>query len=117
MKQYFKTHEWIEDIGSGKYRMGISNYACDQLGDIVFVEAKNPGEEFDAGQSLCILESVKAVGDVYAPVKVKLLNTNPDIVASPDVINGDTWLVEVEAKSLTGLETLNDSDYQNFCKN
>ena len=117
MPQYFKTHEWIEDIGDGKFHMGISKYACDQLGDIVFIEEKDQGELYDEADSLAVLESVKAVGDIYAPFKAKLLRTNPDLVASPEDLSPSTWVVEI--KSIDGInfedmDTLNSSEYDEF---
>lgn len=117
MVQYFKTHEWIEDVGDGKFHMGISKYACDQLGDIVFIEEKDAGELYDEGDSLAILESVKAVGDIYAPFQTKLLRTNPDLISRPEDLQPDTWVVEI--KSIDGInfddmDTLNSSEYDDF---
>lgn len=102
MKYYLKTHEWIEesgDVSDGKklYRMGISKYACDQLGDIVFIEAKDTNNEYSKGESLAILESVKAVGDIYAPFDCKLSQINSDLVDAPESLNDGSWVVEVEA--------------------
>ncbi len=117
MVQYFKTHEWIEDLGKGRYHMGISKYACDQLGDIVFIEEKEAGETYDQGDSLAILESVKAVGDVYAPFKAKLIKTNPDLVNTPEDLHADTWIVEIESVDgivYDDLDTLNSSEYDDF---
>ncbi len=114
-KQYFKTHEWIEKLASNQYRMGISKYACDQLGDIVFIEEKTPVNEYEAGESLAILESVKAVGDIYAAMKVKLIQTNPDIVANPESLTQDTWVVELSSdEDLTSLELLDETKYQEY---
>jgi len=116
MKQYFKTHEWIQTTESGKFRMGISQYACDQLGDIVFVEPKSLGEEIAEGESLAILESVKAVGDVYAPFTAKVTAVNEDAVNSPEEINGDTWIVELEPVAakidISDLDTFDKDDYE-----
>ncbi|MDD9898405.1 MAG: glycine cleavage system protein H [Candidatus Melainabacteria bacterium] len=115
--QYFKTHEWIQDMGEGKFHMGISKYACDQLGDIVFIEEKDEGEEYDEGDSLAILESVKAVGDIYAPFKAKLSTSNKELVESPESLEATTWLVEIEALdsiNFDDLETMNGAEYEEY---
>ncbi len=116
MRQYFKTHEWIEATENGTFRMGVSQYACDQLGDIVFVEPKAEGEEVAEGDSLAILESVKAVGDVYAPFDAKILGTNQEAIDSPEDITGDTWIVEIEPTKvkidIVDLETFDKDDYE-----
>lgn len=107
MKQYFKTHEWIESLGADAYQMGISKYACDQLGDIVFVEEqKSPKQEFKSGKSLAILESVKAVGDIYAPCDMKLIKINEEVVSRPEGINSNTWIVEVSPLKKTDIDDL-----------
>lgn len=107
-------------MGDGKYHMGISKYACDQLGDIVFIEEKEDGEYYDEGESLAILESVKAVGDIYAPFKAKLLKTNRDLVSSPEDLDASTWVVEI--KSVDGidfdeLDTMNGGEYEDYLEN
>ncbi len=121
MRQYFKTHEWIQSTESGNFRMGVSQYACDQLGDIVFVEPKEMGEEIAEGDSLTILESVKAVGDVYAPFKAKITAVNQEAIESPEEINGDTWLVEIEPVAakidISDLDAVDKEDYEEMLEN
>lgn len=117
MVQYFKSHEWIAEKGEGVYQMGISQYACDQLGDIVFVEAKEDGEVYDSADSLAILESVKAVGDIYAPFKAKLISTNKEVVNSPEEINSKTWIIEissVDGIDFDDLDTMNSGEYDDY---
>ncbi len=118
MRQYFKTHEWIESSDNGAFKMGISQYACDQLGDIVFVEAKSEDEEIAEGESLAILESVKAVGDVYAPFDAKIINVNQEAVDRPEDINGDTWIIEIQATKvkidLAELDAFDKDDYEDM---
>lgn len=120
MKYYFKTHEWIEEV-NGKdagteFYMGISSYACDQLGDIVFIEAKDSGDSFDKEESLTILESVKAVGDIYAPAKCTLVETNPELVDSPESLKADNWIVKISLDSETQIKDLDtvmtEEDYK-----
>ncbi len=116
MKQYFKTHEWIQATEEESFRMGISQYACDQLGDIVFVEAKAEGEEVAEGDSLAILESVKAVGDLYSPFDATIVSINPDAIERPEDINGDTWILEIKSSKnkidLAELATFDKDDYE-----
>ena len=117
MVQYFKSHEWIAEKGDSVYQMGISQYACDQLGDIVFVEAKDDGEDYDQADSLTILESVKAVGDIYAPFKAKLISTNQEAVNSPEEITAKTWIVEissVDGIDFDDLDTMNSAEYDDY---
>jgi glycine cleavage system H protein len=118
MKQYLKTHEWLECLDATTYRMGISKYACDQLGDIVFVEEQKASkQEFKTGKSLAILESVKAVGDIYAPCDVKLLETNPDALSTPEEINSDTWIVSISPLNKTDIddiETMDEDEYLDY---
>jgi glycine cleavage system H protein len=67
MRKFAKTHEWYEDLGGGKVRIGISKHAAHELSDVVFVELPDVGKRLADKQSLCILESVKAVADAYSP--------------------------------------------------
>ncbi len=117
-QEYFKTHEWIKSIGNNQYQMGISKYACDQLGDIVFIEEQSKGKIFDQGASLAVLESVKAVGDIYAPFKAKMITTNQGLVSSPEELNANTWVVEIEAvdpqHSIEDVDTLDADAYQDY---
>lgn len=117
-QEYFKTHEWIKSVGNNHYQMGVSKYACDQLGDIVFIEEQAKGKIYEQGSSLAVLESVKAVGDIYAPFKAKLIATNQDLVASPEELNGNTWVVEIEAvdpqHSIEDVDTLDADAYQDY---
>jgi glycine cleavage system H protein len=115
IKYYFKTHEWLESLSEKTYRMGISDYACGQLGDIVFLEEKPAGSMIEQGSSLAILESVKAVGDVYAPFPCKLIQTNPALISNPELLNAKTWIVEIEVNSPVDLSkqgTLSEAEYQ-----
>ncbi len=101
MKHYFKSHEWIEALDEKTFRLGVSKYAADQLGDIVFLEQKDAGDDFEKGNSVAILESVKAVGDIYAPFDCSVKANNELLVDAPETINKDpegTWVVEISSK-------------------
>jgi glycine cleavage system H protein len=117
-KEFFRTHEWITSLGGNRYQMGISKYASDQLGDIVFIEEQEKNKIFEPGSSLAVLESVKAVGDLYSPFKAKLIQTNQDLVANPEELNENTWVVEIEAidptNSIESADTLDRDAYLEY---
>ncbi|ANE42064.1 MAG: glycine cleavage system protein GcvH [Fervidobacterium pennivorans] len=114
MKKYTKTHEWI-DTETGK--VGVSNYAQEQLGDIVYVELPAVGKEVKKGDRIVSLESVKAAGDVYAPVSGKIVAVNEKVNATPELINqdpeGEGWLVQIEISNPAELdELLTEDEYK-----
>ena len=119
MKKYTKTHEWIEVDGStGK--VGITNYAQDQLGDIVFVELPEIGKELKKGDVLCTVESVKSASDVYAPVSGKIIEVNTELDSQPEKINqdaeGEGWIVKMELSDPSELDDLmTKEEYDEFC--
>jgi glycine cleavage system H protein len=97
--RYAKTHEWVKDIGNGLYEIGISDYAQKELGDIVYVNLPQPGDELEAGVSFADLESVKAVTDVLSPINGTVIEVNEAVVSSPDAINRapyEAWFIRVE---------------------
>ena len=100
---YTAEHEWIQVVGSGDdavLRIGITAYAQEALGDIVFVTLPSVGTELTAGQSLGEVESTKSVSDVYAPVAGTVTRTNEQLDSSPELVNadpyGDGWMVEIK---------------------
>ena len=99
---YTAEHEWISVVGSGDdavLRIGITDYAQEALGDIVFVTLPSVGTELTAGQSLGEVESTKSVSDIYAPVAGTVSRTNEQLDSSPELVNadpfGDGWMVEI----------------------
>lgn len=98
---YTEEHEWLRPVEGRRFRLGITDYAQDQLGDIVFVELPEIGRALDAGALLAEVESTKSVGEVYAPVAGTVTAVNQAVVDRPEVLNsdpyGDGWLVEMEA--------------------
>lgn len=96
---YTEDHEWLRPSG-GSFRLGITDYAQDQLGDIVFVELPKVGDSLSAGGMLAEVESTKSVGEVYAPVAGTITAINESVVDQPELINSDPygagWLVEME---------------------
>ncbi len=115
--KYTKEHEWIKVDGSSA-TVGITDYAQDSLGDIVFVDLPKPGSEITAGKTFGTVESVKAVSDLYAPASGTVTEVNGDLATAPEKINKDanhTWMLKVALKNpaeLGGL--LSAADYEKF---
>lgn len=107
--KYTKSHEWVEFTENGA-RVGLSDFAQDQLGDIVFVNLPEVGDTLAVGDTLGDVESVKAVSDVFAPVGGEVVAVNEELLDAPELINSDpygAWLVELG--SLDGQEELLDA--------
>lgn len=98
-KQFAKSHEWIELLDETTVRIGISDYAQNEMGDLVFINLPEVGDELVAGESFADVESVKAVSNVYSPVTGKVKAINEDLLDQPEFVNSnpyDSWFVEVE---------------------
>ncbi len=115
--QYAKTHEWVKKDGD-TVLIGLTDYAQDQLGDIVFVNLPEAGDEVAMGESFADVESVKAVSDIYSPVTGVVEEVNEELLDAPETVNGapyDAWLIKV--KDVSEEEELLDADaYEAFCK-
>jgi glycine cleavage system H protein len=110
--RYTKDHEWIKVTGS-KGRVGITDYAQKQLGDVVFVELPEPGRTVTQGQSCGTIESVKAVSELYSPASGKVVEANPVLASKPETVNSDphgAWLYVVELNNPTEIDSLLTSD-------
>ena len=97
-RRYTKDHEWMSVSGS-RGRVGITDYAQKQLGDVVFIELPDVGRTVTQGQACGSIESVKAVSELYSPVSGKVAEVNPAITSRPELVNTDphgTWLVVIE---------------------
>ncbi len=109
--RYAENHEWASDEGDGAVRVGITDYAQDALGDIVYVELPETGREVAAGEAFGEIESTKSVNDVYAPVSGTVVEINEALVETPELVNEDPfgagWLVVISAS--TGLGDLMDA--------
>ncbi len=116
-RKYTKEHEWIRVDGSNA-TIGITDYAQDSLGDIVFVDLPKPGTEITAGKSFGTVESVKAVSDLYAPASGTVTDVNGELATAPEKINKDannTWMIKVTLKNPTELSGLLSAvDYETF---
>ncbi len=96
-----KSHEFLLDNGDNTFTIGLTDYAVEQLGDIVFLELPEIGTEFKKGETFATIESVKAASEIYMPVSGKILEINEAAVDAPEILNEDSyekgWLVKVEA--------------------
>ncbi|MCS7464579.1 glycine cleavage system protein GcvH [Paenibacillus doosanensis] len=97
---YTGEHEWVRKTGAATVKIGITDFAQRQLGDIVFVELPAAGEEIEADQAIGTIESVKTVSDLFSPVNGKVLSVNEALLDSPELVNREPydagWIVEVE---------------------
>ena len=111
--RYTAEHEWVAP-GAAALRVGITDFAQDALGDIVYVQLPEPGSAVQAGQSLGEVESTKSVSEIYAPLSGKVATRNERLGEEPELINtdpyGDGWLVEIEPESATAIDGLLDAD-------
>jgi glycine cleavage system H protein len=116
-RKYTKEHEWIQASGNSA-TVGITHYAQQSLGDIVFVELPKVGAELTAGKTFGTVESVKAVSDLYSPASGTVTEINADLATSPEKVNKDahgSWMVKLTLKNpgeLDGL--LSPPDYEKF---
>ena len=98
--RYTEEHEWMQTLDDGSVRIGITDYAQEQLGDVVFVELPSVADEFEAGAMVAEVESTKSVAEVYAPVAGKVVAVNEQLVDTPELVNQspyeDGWFVLLE---------------------
>ena len=115
--KYTKSHEWIRDEGDGTVTIGITDHAQELLGDLVFVELPEVGADLTAGDACCVVESVKAASDVYAPVSGEVTEVNELLADAPETINDsafdDGWLFKVQLSAEIELDELMDADAYN----
>ncbi|MFI4935298.1 MAG: glycine cleavage system protein GcvH [Caulobacterales bacterium] len=116
--RFSKEHEWVEAAGDVA-TIGISAYAAEQLGDVVFVELPEVGKQVKAGEPLAVVESVKAASDVYAPVSGEVVEVNKGLPDTPETVNAmpeaDGWFVKVKLAHPDELDALMDRNaYDQF---
>jgi glycine cleavage system H protein len=118
-RKYTKDHEWIR-ISGDTAEIGITDFAQQQLGDVVFVDLPEPGKSIAAGDSFGSIESVKAVSELYAPMSGEVLEVNSSLKDRPEVINSDphaTWMIKVRLSDAGDISSLLDSaQYQDLTK-
>ena len=114
--KYTRSHEWLK-TEDGLSVIGLTQFAVDALGDIVFIGLPEAGDEVKAGVSFADVESVKAVSDVFSPVSGKVVEVNEELLDSPEKLNADpygAWLIKVEATGETS-ELLDAAAYEAAC--
>lgn len=116
--KFTRTHEWVESSPDGIMTIGITEHAQQLLGDMVFVDLPEEGNEVIAGEEFGVVESVKAASDVYAPIGGVIVGVNQRVSENPALVNSDPygagWLIKIKANNLAELENLlNADEYQN----
>jgi glycine cleavage system H protein len=117
--RYLKSHEWVKKHEGNVFSVGLSAYALEQLGDIVYIELPAVGQELKKEETYGVIESVKSAADMYTPISGKIVEVNDEIPDNPDMLSkdayGDGWLIKVEAADPAELDTLLDAAaYQQF---
>jgi glycine cleavage system H protein len=116
-RKYSKEHEWIQ-VNGNSAAIGITHYAQESLGDIVFVETPKVGAELTAGKTFGTVESVKAVSDLFAPASGSVTEVNGELATAPEKVNKDahgSWMVKITLKNPSELDALlSASDYEKF---
>lgn len=115
--KYSKTHEWVKELDGGLVEIGLTDFAQDALGSLVFVNLPEVGDDVTMGEALGDVESVKAVSDVYCPVSGTVAEINEELFDAPEKINEapyEAWLIRVEDVTETE-ELLEAADYEAVC--
>jgi glycine cleavage system H protein len=117
--RYTREHEWIK-VDGNQATIGITDYAQNSLGDIVFVELPKVGDELSAGKSFGSVESVKAVSELYAPASGKVVAINQDLATAPEKINSDahsSWMIKIQLSNASEVnKLLSSQDYDSYVK-
>lgn len=114
--RYTRDHEWAREA-AGVVTVGITNYATEQLGDVVFVELPEVGRAIEAGKAFGVVEAVKTVSDLYAPVTGEVVEVNSALGDNPAIVNqdpyGEGWMVKIRLRDATQFQALlSSSDYE-----
>lgn len=112
--KFADSHEWVKDNGDGTVTIGISEHAQEMLGDVVFVDLPDTGDEIEAGESFSLVESVKAASDIYAPISGEIVEINEELEDSPELINEESyeggWIVKVKMSDASELNNLKGAE-------
>ncbi len=119
--RFTKDHEWLEPAEDGTVTVGITAYAAEQLGDVVFVELPEVGKTVKAGEGLAVVESVKAASDVYAPVDGEVVAVNDGLPDGPETVNADpeggAWFAKIKVADPSKLDGLMDrAAYEDYLR-
>jgi len=117
--KYTSDHEWLRREGDGSLTIGITDYAQEQLGDVVYVELPEVGASIAAGENLVVIESVKAVGEINMPIAGTVQAVNDTLAEQPELLNSDPldsgWIVRIEAGDDAGLDGfMDEQSYRDF---
>jgi glycine cleavage system H protein len=116
--KYTKNHEYIKPLGDGTALVGITHYAQEALGDVVFVDLPEVGAKFQAGDEFGTVESVKTVSEVFVPSACEVLAVNADLEAHPEYVNEDAygkgWMLKVRVEGALNPELLDAKAYETF---
>lgn len=110
--RYTASHEWVRREPDGVASVGITDHAQEQLGDIVFVEAPQVGRKVAAGETVGVVESVKAASDIYSPLAGEIVATNGDLASAPERVNADAfaaWMFRIKPSNPADIDKLLDS--------
>ena len=110
--RYTESHEWVRRESDGTVSIGITDHAQEQLGDVVFVEAPQPGRKVSKGESVGVVESVKAASDIYAPIAGEIVAANADLSSAPEKVNEDAfaaWMFRIKPANAADLDSLLDA--------
>jgi glycine cleavage system H protein len=111
--KYTNEHEWVARTGADTVRMGITDFAQTQLGDVVFVQLPEPGEQVTAGQTIGEVESTKSVSDLFSPLDGEVVARNENLDAQPELVNaepyGDGWMIELRVADAAAVDGLLDA--------
>ena len=113
-----KSHEYLSDNGDNTFTTGLTDYAVEQLGDIVFLELPEAGAEFKKGETFATVESVKAASEIYMPISGKIIEVNNTAVETPEILNEDSfekgWLVKVDPTGDIEAEQADLLEYEDY---
>jgi len=112
--KYAESHEWAKQLADDVIEVGISDYAQESLGDVVYVDLPELGDSFGVGDEVCAVESVKAASDIYAPVEGEVVEINDALEDEPELLNSSPyeggWIFRIKATDLSQLDNLLDSE-------
>ena len=110
--KYTESHEWVRTEADGTLTVGITDHAQEALGDIVFFEVQELGKSVSAGDTVAVIESVKAASDIYAPVSGEIVESNDALTSAPDQVNGapyESWLFKIKPAAGASTDRLIDA--------
>lgn len=116
--KFTENHEWIKDMGDDHYRVGITDYAAKNMGDVTYVELPEVDDELEKGDSDCVVETVKSSEDIFNPVTGTVTEINEELEDAPETVNNDSygegWLYEIEAEEVDMSEYMDAAAYRKY---